>query len=89
MTTCDCTGPTWPVMKELSVGGTSRWFACPVCGVVKEWVLRPDGTIEKVCWHEDLADLSKTVREQAQAALAPQLIQPMLFDVNTGTGEIA
>jgi hypothetical protein len=83
MTTCDCTGPGWPVMKELSVGGTSRWFVCPDCGVIKEWVLRPDGTIEKNRWHKDYSALPKTVQEQIEAALKPQWIQPALFDLNT------
>lgn len=74
MTTCDCTGPAWPVMKELSVGGTSRWFVCPQCG-----------TIGETRWHEDYSTLSKTVQQQAEAALRPQWIQPPLFDLNACT----
>jgi len=65
---CDCIGPPWPEMLPLQVGGTSRWFVCPECQIVKEQVFE-GAIIVGTMWYADWSDLTELVREQAQAAL--------------------
>jgi hypothetical protein len=65
---CNCTGPPWPPLLPLQVGGLSKFAVCPECRSIREQVFEGP-VIADVIWHEEWGNLSKLVRNQAQAAL--------------------
>ena len=85
---CDCTGPPWPAMTRVHVGGNlSRYYLCRRCRTIREDQGRPDGTLTgKVRYHHlESADLPAAVVEQARPILdGPSYGQLSLFGGDDG-----